>query len=118
MNISNNSVVLFTDPPLNVSVEMSYLGHLKISSSVNLTCSSAANPAAYSYTWFRGANSSFSSMVQVGTGQVLSIPSVDVSHTGLYVCQAMNHLGSDNSTGVLLTLDDELDSVYTGETGK
>lgn len=65
-----------------------------------------------------GINSSFSSMVQVGTGQMLSIPSVDVSHTGLYVCQAMNDLGSDNSTGVLLTLDDEIDSGYTGETRK
>ncbi|XP_029306763.1 B-cell receptor CD22 [Cottoperca gobio] len=93
-------------PPLNVSVEMSYSGQLTVGSSVNLTCSSAANPAAHSYTWYSlGTASSVSSMLQVGSGQVLSLPSVDTSHTGLYFCQAANQLGENNSTEVLLTVD-------------
>ncbi|XP_074510888.1 B-cell receptor CD22 isoform X1 [Sebastes fasciatus] len=90
-------------PPLNVSVEVSYHGPLTEGSSVNLTCSSAANPAADSYTWYRVSTGS---MLQVGSGQVLSLPSVDASHTGLYLCRAGNHLGGNNSTEVLLTVDE------------
>ncbi|XP_031729640.1 B-cell receptor CD22 isoform X2 [Anarrhichthys ocellatus] len=93
-------------PPLNVSVEMSYSGHLTMGSSVNLTCSSAANPAADNYTWYSSAGSSFSSLLQVGSGQVLSLPSVEASHTGLYLCQASNRLGENNSNEVLLTVDE------------
>ncbi|XP_031729641.1 B-cell receptor CD22 isoform X3 [Anarrhichthys ocellatus] len=104
---SKESVYLtVTDPPLNVSVEMSYSGHLTMGSSVNLTCSSAANPAADNYTWYSSAGSSFSSLLQVGSGQVLSLPSVEASHTGLYLCQASNRLGENNSNEVLLTVDE------------
>ncbi|XP_045899944.1 B-cell receptor CD22-like isoform X2 [Micropterus dolomieu] len=91
-------------PPLNVSVEVSRPGSLTVDSSVNLTCSSAANPAADNYTWYRGTVSSSSSMFQVGSGQVLSLPSV-ASNTGLYLCQARNRLGESNSTEVLVTVD-------------
>ncbi|XP_063734807.1 B-cell receptor CD22-like isoform X2 [Eleginops maclovinus] len=81
-------------------------------SSVNLSCSSAANPAAHNYTWFRqSAASSLSSMLQVGSGQVLSLPSVDVSHTGLYLCTARNQLGENNSTELMLTMKKQ----YKGE---
>ncbi|XP_039972663.1 sialic acid-binding Ig-like lectin 13 isoform X2 [Xiphias gladius] len=75
-------------------------------SSVNLTCSSVANPAADSYTWYmRAVSSSGSSPVlQVGSGQVLSLPSVEASHAGLYLCQARNSVGENNSTEVLLTM--------------
>ncbi|XP_051262199.1 B-cell receptor CD22 [Dicentrarchus labrax] len=90
-------------PPLNVSVEVSY-GNLTVGSSVNLTCNSTANPAADNYTWYKRTASS-SSMVQVGSGQVMSFPSVEASHTGLYLCQARNPLGVDNSAEVLLTVD-------------
>uniref|UniRef100_A0A3Q1EHZ8 B-cell receptor CD22 n=1 Tax=Acanthochromis polyacanthus TaxID=80966 RepID=A0A3Q1EHZ8_9TELE len=88
--------------PLNVSVEVSHAGLLAVGSSVNLTCSSAANPAADSYTWYRSTGSS--SVLQVGSGQVLCLPSVDLSHSGLYVCQSRNRLGQNNSTQVLLTV--------------
>ncbi|KAM9352885.1 B-cell receptor CD22 [Symphorus nematophorus] len=102
-------------PPLNVSVEVSYPDNWMVGSSVNLTCSSAANPAAYSYTWYRSTVSSFTSTVLVGSGQVLSVPSVDASHTGLfYFCQARNRLGKNNSTEVLLKVD-ETDSEYIGK---
>ncbi|XP_008285112.1 sialic acid-binding Ig-like lectin 16 [Stegastes partitus] len=88
--------------PLNVTVEVSQAGLLMVGSSVNLTCSSVANPAADSYTWYR--STSPSSLLQVGSGQVLSLPSVEASHTGLYFCQTRNRLGESNSTHVLLTV--------------
>ncbi|KAI3361366.1 hypothetical protein L3Q82_013537 [Scortum barcoo] len=93
-------------PPLNVSVEASSLGRLSVNSSVTLTCNSAANPAADNYTWYSSAVSGVGSMLQVGSGQVLYIPSMEAQHAGLYICQARNRLGDKNSTEVLLTVDE------------
>ncbi|KAM6995355.1 B-cell receptor CD22-like [Tautogolabrus adspersus] len=92
-------------PPVNISVSMDP-PHVTEGSSVNLTCSSSANPAAENYTWFRTASpsSGSSSMFQVGSGQVLSLPSMEVSHIGLYLCQVRNTVGETNSTEVLLTI--------------
>ncbi|XP_059195417.1 B-cell receptor CD22-like [Centropristis striata] len=89
--------------PENISILMDP-PHVVEGSSVNLTCSSVANPAADNYTWYRSNVSS--SMLQVGSGQVLSLSSVDASHTGLYLCMARNQVGENNSTEVLLTVDD------------
>ncbi|KAF7656984.1 hypothetical protein LDENG_00033260 [Lucifuga dentata] len=118
-------------PPVNVSVEVSRVGRLSESSSVNLTCSSAANPAANSYTWYwrsaapssrslqpvgsgsytwywRSAAPSSRSLQPVGSGSVLSLSSVEASHSGLYLCQASNPLGENNSTELLLELEVKL----------
>ncbi|XP_032374080.1 B-cell receptor CD22 [Etheostoma spectabile] len=94
--------------PENLSVSMDP-PHVVEGSSVNLSCSCAANPAADNYTWYRasGSGSSFSPLIQVGSGQVLSLPSVEASHTGVYVCQARNPLGQNNSTEVLLALKEK-----------
>ncbi|XP_078109635.1 B-cell receptor CD22-like isoform X1 [Sander vitreus] len=106
-SVLSDSVALDVQyPPLNVSVEISYSGHLTEGSSVNLSCSSVANPATDNYTWYRASVSSSSSLFQVGSGQVLSLPSVEASHSGLYLCQARNPLGQNNSTEVLLTAGD------------
>ncbi|XP_034553587.1 B-cell receptor CD22-like [Notolabrus celidotus] len=97
-------------PPVNIIVSMNP-PHVMEGSSVNLTCSSSANPAVENYTWFRritNSCSSSSSLLQVGSGQVLSLLSVEESHTGLYLCQARNTLGGNNSTEVLLTIRGEL----------
>lgn len=83
--------------PLNVSAEVSQAGLLSVGSNVNLTCNSAANPEADNYTWY-----SSSSRLQVASGQVLSLPSLEVSHSGVYLCQAGNSVGESNSTAVLL----------------
>ncbi|XP_074539280.1 B-cell receptor CD22-like [Halichoeres trimaculatus] len=93
------------DPPMNVSVEVSYPSILTEDSSVNLTCSSSANPAAINYTWFKrraSPNSRDKSLIPVASGQVLSVPAVEVSHTDLYHCQARNIVGENNSTEVVL----------------
>ncbi|XP_047455171.1 B-cell receptor CD22-like [Mugil cephalus] len=92
--------------PLNVSVEVSHADPLTVGSSVNLTCSSAANPAADSYTWYRGTVSS--SMLRVGSGQVLLIPAMETSDAGLYLCQATNRVGGNNSTEVRLTVETDI----------
>uniref|UniRef100_A0A3Q3BG57 B-cell receptor CD22-like n=1 Tax=Kryptolebias marmoratus TaxID=37003 RepID=A0A3Q3BG57_KRYMA len=93
--------------PTNVSVSV-YPHHIVEGSSVNLTCSGAANPAADNYTWFKrtGVPGS-SSMVQVGSGQVLSLPSIEASHRGLYMCHVGNRLGENNSTEVMLAVVEE-----------
>ncbi|XP_068614830.1 igLON family member 5-like [Brachionichthys hirsutus] len=78
-------------PPVNTSISVAGSG------SVNLTCSSTANPPAYSYTWYMRSDST-SSMLYVGSGQVMSIPSVEASNTARYLCQAGNRLGAENST--------------------
>lgn len=71
--------------------------------SVNMTCSSDANPAADSYTWYRQSDSnSSSSMLWVGSGKVLTLHSVEASDKGVYVCQARNNVGERNSSGLLL----------------
>ncbi|XP_019112341.2 B-cell receptor CD22-like isoform X1 [Larimichthys crocea] len=88
--------------PVNISISMNPL-HVVGGRSVNLTCSSTANPPA-NYTWYKRTDSLSGGDIQVGSGQVLSIPSVEQSHTGLYLCQATNQLGGNNSTELLLEM--------------
>ncbi|XP_056900491.1 B-cell receptor CD22-like isoform X3 [Takifugu flavidus] len=89
--------------PENITITINP-AHVVWGSSVNLTCSSDANPPADTYIWYRNTNSNGS---QVGSGQVLSIPSMEALHSGLYLCQARNQVGGKNSTEVLLAMVDE-----------
>ncbi|TWW79553.1 hypothetical protein D4764_10G0005830 [Takifugu flavidus] len=98
--------VLLPDVPENISITINP-AHVVWGSSVNLTCSSDANPPADTYIWYRNTNSSSSNRLQVGSGQVLSIPSMEALHSGLYLCQARNQVGGKNSTEVLLAMVDE-----------
>ncbi|XP_029694093.1 B-cell receptor CD22-like isoform X2 [Takifugu rubripes] len=98
--------VLLPDVPENISITINP-AHVVWGSSVNLTCSSDANPPADSYIWYRNTNSSSSNGSQVGSGQVLSISSMEALHSGLYLCQARNQVGGKNSTKVLLAMVDE-----------
>lgn len=75
--------------------------------SVNMSCSSSANPPAQNYTWFRRTDASGPSGLQVGSGQVLYISSMEASLSGLYLCQARNQLGEKNSSEVLLAMVEE-----------
>uniref|UniRef100_A0A1A8BQ16 Ig-like domain-containing protein n=3 Tax=Nothobranchius TaxID=28779 RepID=A0A1A8BQ16_NOTKA len=94
-------------PPINVSLSVDP-PHVTDGIRVNLTCTSAANPTADNYTWFRrSATSSSSLWVQVGSGQVLSLPSMEPSHTGLYLCIVRSPLGESNSTEMMLAMEAE-----------
>ncbi|XP_029694097.1 B-cell receptor CD22-like isoform X3 [Takifugu rubripes] len=98
--------VLLPDVPENISITINP-AHVVWGSSVTLTCSSDANPPADTYIWYRNTNSSSSNGSQVGSGQVLSISSMEALHSGLYLCQARNQVGGKNSTEVLLAMVDE-----------
>uniref|UniRef100_A0A3B5QLW0 B-cell receptor CD22-like n=1 Tax=Xiphophorus maculatus TaxID=8083 RepID=A0A3B5QLW0_XIPMA len=90
--------------PTNVSVSVNP-EHIVAGSGVNLTCVSDANPAADNYTWYKRAEPTDShSQVHVGSGQVLSLHSMESSHSGLYVCYVRNSLGEGNSTEVVLAM--------------
>lgn len=100
---TKKTLSFFTDGPTNFSVSMDP-PQVSEGDSVNLTCSSVANPAAVNYTWYKMTDDP-SGMLQVGSGQVLSLLSMEASHTGLYICQARNSVGESNSTeGLLLTM--------------
>ena len=80
-------------------------GELLKGNSVNLTCSSSANPPVHNYTWWWYSGTApppASSMLDlIGTGQVLHLASLVTSQTGYYLCQATNTLGESNSSALL-----------------
>ncbi|XP_069549189.1 B-cell receptor CD22-like [Brachyistius frenatus] len=92
--------------PMNITVSMD-LQHVVKGSTVNLTCSSDANPAADKYTWYWRTASLSSSSVQVGSGQVLSLPSVEASDAGLYHCHVSSRMGENISAEVLLAIQEK-----------
>ncbi|XP_047659472.1 Fc receptor-like protein 2 isoform X2 [Tachysurus fulvidraco] len=95
-------------PPKNVSVSISPSGEIVEDSSVNLTCSSDANPPVQNYTWFKVKESS-----PVGSGQ-----SYRAVQSGQYYCEAQNKHGSERSAAVSVTNYDSLSSsVYAGLCG-
>ncbi|CAL8288949.1 unnamed protein product [Merluccius merluccius] len=104
--------------PRNTTVRVEPPGGVPSGSSVNLTCSSVANPLVRSYTWwwYRGTAPPPASdmLVQVGTGQVLHLPSLEASQTGHYLCQARNRLGGHSSSALLKIGDTTLDQQKQG----
>ncbi|XP_053197003.1 B-cell receptor CD22-like [Scomber japonicus] len=81
------------------SVSMSPSGEIIEGSSVNLTCSSDANPAA-NYTWYKENEDS-----PKASGQIFTITDVRPEHSGNYSCEAQNRRGRHNSTLHLTVLD-------------
>uniref|UniRef100_A0A667YAP0 Ig-like domain-containing protein n=1 Tax=Myripristis murdjan TaxID=586833 RepID=A0A667YAP0_9TELE len=102
--IRRNGIGFLKSADFNLNVKSDPPGRVAEGSSVNLTCSSAANPAADSYTWYRRTGTPNSSLELVGSGQVLSLPSMEPSHTGHYLCRARNPLGEDSSAELLLEM--------------
>ncbi|XP_036412878.1 B-cell receptor CD22-like [Colossoma macropomum] len=76
--------------PKNVSVSISPSGEIVKGSSVNLTCSSDANPPVKNYAWFKEGGTS-----PVGSGQ-----SYRPLQSGSYYCKAQNEVGAQNATAV------------------
>ncbi|XP_072514063.1 B-cell receptor CD22-like [Salminus brasiliensis] len=81
-------------PPKNVSMSINPFGGRLEGSSVNLTCSSNANPPVQNYTWFKEGGS-----LPVGSGHSY-IP----LQSGSYYCQAHNQHGAQRSAAVLVIL--------------
>ncbi|CAL8294040.1 unnamed protein product [Lota lota] len=77
--------------PKTPSVTMSPSGEIEEGSSVTLSCSSDANPAA-NYTWFKDHGSVKES------GQNVTITNITSELEGNYYCQARNAIGHHNST--------------------
>ncbi|XP_067441971.1 B-cell receptor CD22-like [Thunnus thynnus] len=79
------------------SVSVSPSGEIVEGSSVNLTCSSDANPPA-NYTWYKENKDS-----PKASGQIFPIIHFRPEHSGNYYCEAQNRRGRHNST-LYLTL--------------
>ncbi|XP_033985917.1 B-cell receptor CD22-like isoform X4 [Trematomus bernacchii] len=74
------------------SVSVSPSAEIEEGSSVTLTCSSDANPAA-NYTWYKEDEDS-----PKASGQIFNITDFRAEHSGSYSCGAQNKLGRSNST--------------------
>ncbi|KAJ4945153.1 hypothetical protein JOQ06_013689 [Pogonophryne albipinna] len=74
------------------SVSVSPSAEIEEGSSVTLTCSSDANPAA-NYTWYKENEDS-----PKASGQIFNISDFRAEHSGSYSCGAQNKLGRSNST--------------------
>ncbi|XP_063739719.1 B-cell receptor CD22-like isoform X6 [Eleginops maclovinus] len=74
------------------SVSVSPSAGIEEGSSVTLTCSSDANPAA-NYIWYKENEDS-----PKASGQIFTITDFRAEHSGSYSCEAQNKLGRSNST--------------------
>uniref|UniRef100_A0A3Q3E590 Ig-like domain-containing protein n=1 Tax=Labrus bergylta TaxID=56723 RepID=A0A3Q3E590_9LABR len=90
------------DAPKLPSVSVSPSAEIVEGSSVTLTCSSDANPAA-NYTWFKEDEDS-----PTASGQIFNINNTSPEHSGHYICIAQNTRGRHNSTVHLTVLEGKL----------
>ena len=84
------------DGPKHTSVCSNPSGEIEEGSSVTLSCSSDANPAA-EYTWFKEHEDSVRE-----SGQNYTITNITSEHGGNYYCQAHNAIGHHNSTFLII----------------
>ncbi|XP_060923476.1 B-cell receptor CD22-like [Limanda limanda] len=93
-----NSTSLHLDvqyAPKPPSVSVSSSGEIMEGSSVTLTCSSDANPAA-NYTWYK--RSGDKQVQPKASGQNFTITDITAEHGGKYQCEAQNTHGRSNTT--------------------
>ncbi|XP_033985993.1 B-cell receptor CD22-like isoform X3 [Trematomus bernacchii] len=90
--ISKNVFINVKYAPKLPSVSVSPSAEIEEGSSVTLTCSSDANPAA-KYTWYKKNEDS-----PKASGQIYNITDFRAEHSGSYYCGAQNKLGRSNST--------------------
>ncbi|KAM8772406.1 uncharacterized protein AB9X84_009409 [Acanthopagrus schlegelii] len=89
------------------SVSVSPSAEIVEGSSLNLTCSSDANPAA-NYTWYKENEDS-----PKASGQIFTITDIRAEHSGNYYCEVQNRRGT-NKTTVHLTVAVSWKSVAAG----
>ncbi|XP_030585727.1 B-cell receptor CD22-like isoform X3 [Archocentrus centrarchus] len=80
------------------SVSVSPSAEIVEGSSVTLTCSSDANPAA-KYTWYKEGEDS-----PKASGEIFTITDIRPEHSGSYYCEAQNTRGRQNSTLQLINI--------------
>uniref|UniRef100_A0A3B4C2G9 Ig-like domain-containing protein n=1 Tax=Pygocentrus nattereri TaxID=42514 RepID=A0A3B4C2G9_PYGNA len=81
--------------PKNISVSISPSGEIVEGSSVNLTCSSDANPPVQNYTWFKGTS-------LVAEGETYTMKKISSVDSGEYKCRSSNEHGVKYSTALSL----------------
>ncbi|XP_064856739.1 sialoadhesin-like [Oncorhynchus nerka] len=101
-----------TYAPKNTSVSVSPSGEIVEGSSVNLTCSSDANPPVDKYTWYKKNVTS-----PKASGQSYSITNIISEDRGEYYCEAQNGRGSMNSTALMIIVAGKQTSVLTAAVG-
>ncbi|CAJ1052896.1 B-cell receptor CD22-like [Xyrichtys novacula] len=84
--------VVVADAPKRPSVSVSPSAEIVEGSSVNLICSSDANPAA-TYTWYKENEDSANA-----SGQTFTITEFRANHSGNYYCEARNKIGHQKSS--------------------
>ncbi|KAJ8332895.1 hypothetical protein SKAU_G00417910 [Synaphobranchus kaupii] len=87
-------------PPKRISVSVSPTGEILEGSSVNLTCSSDANPPVQRSTWFKNNRSVFSETG--GPEESYTIKYITQQDAGEYYCEAGNEIGTNSSPPKLL----------------
>ncbi|XP_070683756.1 B-cell receptor CD22-like [Pempheris klunzingeri] len=92
------------------SVSVSPSAEIVEGSSVNLTCSSDANPAA-TYTWYKEDEDS-----PTASGQIFTITDFRAEHSGNYYCEARNKRGFKKSALRLIVLAGAWKSAAIGVT--
>uniref|UniRef100_A0A3Q2YYS8 B-cell receptor CD22 n=1 Tax=Hippocampus comes TaxID=109280 RepID=A0A3Q2YYS8_HIPCM len=102
-NVSVRGITFVKSTELNLDVQ--YLPSVADGNSVNVMCSGRANSANHSYVWYKWTSSS--SLLQVGSGQLLFLSSMETPHTGIYLCQASSQLEVINSTKILLAMEEQ-----------
>ncbi|KAL7852254.1 hypothetical protein SRHO_G00180390 [Serrasalmus rhombeus] len=83
-------------PPKSVSVSISPSGEIEEGSSVNLTCSSDANPPV-EYNWFKGTSI-------VGKGETYTMKEISSVDSGEYKCKSSNEHGEKFSEALTLNV--------------
>ncbi|XP_041640770.1 sialoadhesin-like [Cheilinus undulatus] len=87
------------------SVSVSPSAEIVEGSSVTLTCSSDANPAA-NYTWYKENEDS-----PLASGQIFTITEFHSNHSGNYYCEAHNTRGRHNSTFTLTVVSASISNI-------
>ncbi|XP_051796411.1 B-cell receptor CD22-like, partial [Acanthochromis polyacanthus] len=86
--------------PKETSASISPSGLVSAGSWVNLTCSSRANPPISNFSWFLKTKDG---SMKVAEGHFYRF---NVTHGGIYYCEATNILGNQRSAEIPLTVED------------